>query len=354
MPPPPTCGRPASVWGVIDMGGRIPVWCSPNRQQGMALLLVISVISLLTVIIVQFNRSSSQALVAAVQHQERQLLEAVVQSGVDIGCAVLLADRQDGQVDSLVEPWALVDAEPLPIFSGETELRLRIVDLAGLLPINNLVATTGGATPERYREALLRLLLSGRFALRDEAQAQEIVDSLVDWLDSDDDELPYGAETPWYQSLQPPYEAGNGPFLMVGQLLLVKGITAELLYGTDEKEPLADYISVEGTGGRININTAPLPVLMALDERLGEDEATLLDEFRRNPEHANLLGDSSWYWAVPGWPGDISFDAQLVSTGSRVFRLVAEARYRDLRMTATAVVQRERERAVEIITFTLD
>jgi general secretion pathway protein K len=223
-----------------------------------------------------------------------------------------------------------------------------------LLPINNLVATTGGANPERLREALLRLLLSGRFALRDEVQAQEIVDSLVDWLDSDDNELPYGAETAYYQSLQPPYEAGNGPLLMVGQLLLVKGITVELLYGTDEKEPLADYISVNGSGGRININTAPLPVLMALDERLGEEEATLLDEFRRNPEHENLLGDSSWYRAVPGWPGDISFDAQLISTDSRFFRVVAEARYRDLGMTAAAEVQRENARAVEIITFTLD
>jgi general secretion pathway protein K len=320
----------------------------------MALLLVISVISLLTVIIVQFNQSSSLALVAAVQHQERELLEAAVQSGVDIGCALLHADRQGGQVDSLVEPWALVDVEPLPIFSGETEVRLRIVDLAGLLPINHLVTTAGGGNPEWLREALLRLLLSGRFALRDEAQAQEIVDSLVDWLDTDDNELPYGAETAYYQSLQPPYEAANRPFLMVGELLLVKGITGELLYGTDEKEPLADYISVGGNGGRININTVPLPVLLALDERLEEETAILLDEFRRDKENESLLGDPSWYRAVPGWPDDITFDPQLVSTGSRAFRVVTEARYRDLRMRATAVVQRESGQAVEIITLTLD
>jgi DNA uptake protein ComE-like DNA-binding protein len=61
----------------------------------------------------------------------------------------------------------------------------------------------------------------------------EVADAIVDWRDQDDTPSPYGAENEYYGSLQPPYRAKNAPFDTVEELLLVKGVTPELLYGLD-------------------------------------------------------------------------------------------------------------------------
>lgn len=71
----------------------------PGGNRGIALLLVVSVISLLTVVIVQFGRSMRTALVESSHYQDRELLEAAVQSGIDIGCAVL---RSIGNAATLI------------------------------------------------------------------------------------------------------------------------------------------------------------------------------------------------------------------------------------------------------------
>jgi DNA uptake protein ComE-like DNA-binding protein len=61
----------------------------------------------------------------------------------------------------------------------------------------------------------------------------DVADAIVDWRDTDDTPSPYGAESDYYGSVQPPYRAKNGPFETVEELLLVKGVTPDLLYGYD-------------------------------------------------------------------------------------------------------------------------
>jgi hypothetical protein len=63
---------------------------------------------------------------------------------------------------------------------------------------------------------------------------EEAADSILDWLDADDEPRPYGAEFDYYQQLQPAYSPANGPIQSIEQLLLVKGVTPQLLYGYDE------------------------------------------------------------------------------------------------------------------------
>ena len=61
----------------------------------------------------------------------------------------------------------------------------------------------------------------------------DVADAIIDWRDTDEQAGAGGAETEYYQSLQPPYRCKNGPFETAEELLLVKGITPELLYGYD-------------------------------------------------------------------------------------------------------------------------
>lgn len=62
---------------------------------------------------------------------------------------------------------------------------------------------------------------------------QELADAIMDWLDEDDEPREFGAELDYYAQLATPYEPTNGPILSVEELLLVRGMTPDLLFGAD-------------------------------------------------------------------------------------------------------------------------
>ena len=62
---------------------------------------------------------------------------------------------------------------------------------------------------------------------------EEIADAILDWLDEDDEPREYGAESDYYASLSPAYAPKNGQLETVEELLLVRGVTAQLLFGAD-------------------------------------------------------------------------------------------------------------------------
>jgi DNA uptake protein ComE-like DNA-binding protein len=64
---------------------------------------------------------------------------------------------------------------------------------------------------------------------------QDIINAILDWRDEDSEVRDGGAESDYYNALDPgpPYNAKNGPFDSVEELLLVKGVTAAVLYGED-------------------------------------------------------------------------------------------------------------------------
>lgn len=62
---------------------------------------------------------------------------------------------------------------------------------------------------------------------------EDIADAILDFIDPDEETRDYGYESDFYYSKQPPYAAKNGPLDSLDELLLVEGVTAELLYGLD-------------------------------------------------------------------------------------------------------------------------
>ena len=60
-----------------------------------------------------------------------------------------------------------------------------------------------------------------------------IAAAIADWRDGDNAVTPGGAEAEYYLSLQPPYQPRNGPFQTLRELLMVKGISPDLLLGRD-------------------------------------------------------------------------------------------------------------------------
>lgn len=62
---------------------------------------------------------------------------------------------------------------------------------------------------------------------------EDIADAILDWLDADDDLREYGTESAYYNGENPPYDAKNGPMDSLDELLLVRGVTPQLLFGLD-------------------------------------------------------------------------------------------------------------------------
>lgn len=86
-----------------------------------------------------------------------------------------------------------------------------------------------------------------------------VADAILDWLDEDGDtRFPNGAEDDYYSKLDPPYRAANGPLADVTELLLVRGVSPETL------AKLRPFVVVLPTFTPINVNTAPVEVLMSL------------------------------------------------------------------------------------------
>jgi competence ComEA-like helix-hairpin-helix protein len=63
----------------------------------------------------------------------------------------------------------------------------------------------------------------------------DVIAAIVDWRDGDNTASPNGAEVEYYSSLQPPYQPRNGPFQTIRELLMVRGVTSQLLFGNDSR-----------------------------------------------------------------------------------------------------------------------
>lgn len=61
----------------------------------------------------------------------------------------------------------------------------------------------------------------------------ELAAGIVDWRDDNEETEAGGAESAYYSTLTPPYNAKNAPFESVGELRLVKDMTSQILYGED-------------------------------------------------------------------------------------------------------------------------
>lgn len=63
----------------------------------------------------------------------------------------------------------------------------------------------------------------------------DVVAAIMDWRDEDNEVSPGGAELEYYLSLQPPYLPRNGSIQTLRELLMVRGISSELLLGRDRQ-----------------------------------------------------------------------------------------------------------------------
>jgi len=123
--------------------------------------------------------------------------------------------------------------------------------------------------------------------------AHSLTAAIEDWRDSDDETRPSGAESLYYLSLPRPYRPANRDFQSVDELLLVRGVTQQLLYGGYRVRPedgvverqvgLIDCLTVASGNSSVNINYAPMPVLMTVPGMTPMVASLIVEGRKRKP-----------------------------------------------------------------------
>jgi hypothetical protein len=110
---------------------------------------------------------------------------------------------------------------PLESDSTGTRVRAGLIDESAKLNLNAI--SSFGLDEEQSAAMLINV----------PGMTDEIADAILDWIDEDDEQRSLGAESDEYESLSPPYLARNAPLESLDELLLVQGVTPQLLYGED-------------------------------------------------------------------------------------------------------------------------
>jgi general secretion pathway protein K len=226
-----------------------------GNDKGIVLVMVMWVLTVLMVVILSFSTMAKTETTATLSYRDGVQIKFMAEAGIERGIMELLYRKSRGATtgaESLPEEEQVLKVDgtyySFPAKGGL--LKIRLISEAGKVDIN--------AAPEMMLKNLIANL-----GVKDK-ELDIIVDSIMDWKDADNFHRLNGAEDDYYQSLPNPYKAKNANFDTLGELLLVRGVTPDLLYGSGGKKGLIDFITVYSGSATVNINAAPREVIMAV------------------------------------------------------------------------------------------
>lgn len=206
----------------------------------MALVVVLVVVAILSLAGYTFAELMLSEYQAADAHGRSLQARMLCESGAETALAILSLDEtmlveRGGTYENPAEFHAIpvidgVNAADRGRFSiiapkyepeTPTSMRFGLEDESAKLNLNELLAQHEDETEQQTR----LMTIPG--------MTQEVADSILDWLDEDEETRQLGAEADYYSGLAPAYAPANGPLRTLDELLLVRGVTPLLLYGLD-------------------------------------------------------------------------------------------------------------------------
>jgi len=320
--------NPAGLYPEIK---KTPLTETLHSEKGIALIIVLWVLAFLMFIVVEFAFSMRVETETVRNLKDETAARYLALAGINMGLAELAADYD---IILLNEDKKLVfgkqEANGLSTLDVKREFAMGDGRVRYIIEDEEAKVNLNTASRKQIKE-LLRL--TGL-----EVTTRDVVaDSILDWRDKNHSFHFNGAEDDYYGSLPNPYGAMDGPFENVEELLLVKGVTPEMFYGTGKVPPeliafqdslssryerqytgLAPYVTVKGEG-KVNLNTADPTVL---DAMLGKGKSMEI----------TLRRETEGYFNWPLYGGQIN---------SRVFSIRAEGDVHGMRFNIKTIAERD-------------
>jgi type II secretory pathway component PulK len=238
----------------------LPARGGARRRSGVVLVVVLIVIVVLSLSAFLFSEAMTSENLATDSYTRSAQTLALAESGIDFAAAVLSNPDtftntlnsnpfnnpavfqsltvQDGAQPhfqghfSIIAPLGPDDAP-----SDTQPYRFGVIDEGGKINLNAMMKVDSSG--QMLYNMLLQL----------PNMTEDIANSILDWLDADENPRENGAESDYYSSLTPPYQAKNGPLDSLEELLLVKGVTPQLLFGNDRnRNGILDPDEDDGSG----------------------------------------------------------------------------------------------------------
>ncbi|MBR9871118.1 MAG: type II secretion system minor pseudopilin GspK [Gammaproteobacteria bacterium] len=304
-------------------------------QSGVALIMVLLAMALVVLLATGMTKQQSLRIYKAGHYLAQQQGHSIALGAEEFAKRILIRDyeedKEDGSmVDSPDEFWAM-HAAVLPLDENGV-VEVQIDDLGGRINLNDLIATNGEVDP-LTKDRLSRLLIAlGINGLN--------VDTLIDWIDSDDQTVSaYGAEDGQYLMADPGFRTANQPFVSVTELRLIEGMTEEIYVAL---RPHVAALPVTGIG--INVNSATAPVLMSLHSELNQAQAEAIIAKREEERFENIQD----FLALPEFSG-LGLKRNGLSLQTRFFEVVSRITYDNRVVNMVSTVFRNPEGEVRTV-----
>ena len=228
----------------------------PRVQNGIALIIVLWILTLLTMIASSFIHAMRTEINIVGNTVTRAKLEAAANAGVQRAILEMVKPPQ------MPDRWNTFGAPQSWSFNGQT-MQVIILDESGKIDINI------------GNEALMRGLFRSQGATEEEAVA--LMEAILDWRDADSVKRPRGAEQAEYAAAGLSNKPANATFQSIEELRLVFGMTPALY------RRLVPLITIFSRQSGINSQIANREVLRAIPgaTELQIDEYLKLRELAR-------------------------------------------------------------------------
>jgi general secretion pathway protein K len=278
-----------------------------EKQQGVALLMVLIALTILGTMTADLMETNEVYLATAVNARDALKAEYMAKSGINLSRLTLSFRELLGDTslpfwqyaDMLVSTFTssgggflgdltganLSDVEGLGLkgIGQDADLKVTIVDEESKINVNVSNVFVRGNGAARMMHELYALmsppefdhLFDYRIGSGELVSREEIICEIIDFSDGNEDLCDLsGSEDPsLYTMMDPPYERKNAPLDSLEELHLVSGINDDLwsaFVDPDPEDPNRRIMTVWGKG-RINVNTAPPEVLLAVTCDLAQD-----------------------------------------------------------------------------------
>jgi len=301
-----------------------------GNQDGMALLLVLIIVALLSALVIEFSFSTLVDLRATETFRDRTKALYLARGGIEAARTILQEDKND--FDHVSEFWG----SPLAnIPAGDGDVSITISDLTGRLNVNFVADNRGNPLPGYHRF----VALCEDILLLDRLQAQELVDSLVYWFNGDKTRTT--PDDAYYANLQPPYYRRGDKLTILDELKLVKG------FDSQRYEKLKPYIRVVGDE-QINLNTAPAAVMYAWQFSAAEGNVEIifdrkdivaLVDYRQQAAYQTLADLSLAAGIGERWSS--AWLSNSVGVSGSIYQVFSKGRVNQGTRNATAIIDKQ-------------
>lgn len=316
-------------------------------ERGIALLIALVTVSLVTISVIQFTHSRQVDYRRAAHWVQARQAQLYADDATEVARILLAADRVTdavtGEGDGLTEDWATRLCAPppprscrtnfaycpLPALDGtDNSIAVRIEDMSGLYNLNRL--------RRRHNTDVEREVLEDLFTMSD--VSPDLIGPIVDWIDSDGSLYRYGAgaEAPQYGDTLPPYAPRNGELTSFRELALIKGVKHDDLV---KLHPLVSVLPSDAVES-ININTAPIAVLRALrslDSVMGDE--SLINAIVAERCVSPFKSADDLRARIPQFPTRVNTE-RWIRFESSYFRVLATARVDEVYQSIEALLHR--------------